>query len=423
VAIYAQDVERGLVTLVSACPCALVAAAPIPQSCTLTKLLTHLQVLVKNTGALENLGKMTTLAVDKTGTLTEGNFALTDSRVLAEGAGDIAKEDLLRMLAAIEANDPHPLANCLVKSYVGCVASFKAGNGDALPKVSKFTRVESAGVYGLIDGQMVGAGSATFLEAMAIDMPDEAVEILKEWEDSGDSFTVVYMTVEEDVAMLLRLQDTVRSDACEAVSTLRSSGVEAALLTGDTQRPAASVAKKVGIQEFCASMKPLDKEEWVRARQQGEQANKEVEDSMEKGLEKPLLAAASDSPTRTRPREIVGMLGDGLNDGPALAAADVGIAISAGLQLTVDAADVVVNQGDAMLSCLAEAIQVAQRCQRVVLQNLVLAVCLKGAAVILGATGNLSLGSGVLSDTGAFLVILSNGLRPLRWKVGQQAQE
>merc|ERR1719409_1551188 len=101
----------------------------------------------------------------------------------------------------------------------------------------------------------------------------------------------------------------------------------------------------------------------------------------------------------------------------------VGIAISAGLQLTVDAADIVVNQGDAMLTSLAEAVQVAQRCQWLVLQNLVLAACMKGTAIILGATGHLSLGSGVLSDTGAFLVILVNGLRPLRWKVGQQAQE
>jgi len=422
VAFYTANVERGLATLVAACPCALVAAAPVPQSCTLTSLLTHLQVLVKNAGALENLGKMTTLAVDKTGTLTQGNFELTDS-VMLSGAGDIPKDELLRKLAAIEANDPHPLANCLVSAYVGCVASYQAGGSTSttLPRVTKFTRVESAGVYGLIDSQMVGAGSATFLDAMAIDLPDEAEAILKAWESTGDSFTVVYMTLEEDVAMILRLEDTVRPDACEAVNMLRGVGVEAALLTGDVQRPAESVAKAVGITTICSSLKPWHKEEWVRTRQHGAQEPKENADVLEAGLQKPLLAGSGDSTKRSR--EVVGMLGDGLNDGPALAAADVGIAISAGLQLTVDAADIVVNQGDTMLTSLAEAVAVAQSCHSLVLQNLVLAGCMKGAAIILAATGHLGLGSGVLSDTGAFLVVLSNGLRPLRWKVGQQQAE
>jgi len=276
-------------------------------------------------------------------------------------------------------------------------------------------------VYGLIDSQMVGAGSATFLDAMAIDLPDEAEAILKAWESTGDSFTVVYMTLEEDVAMILRLEDTVRPDACEAVNMLRSAGVEAALLTGDVQRPAESVAKAVGITTICSSLKPWHKEEWVRTRQSGAQEPKEIADVLETGLQKPLLAGSGDSTKRGR--EVVGMLGDGLNDGPALAAADVGIAISAGLQLTVDAADIVVNQGDTMLTSLAEAVAVAQSCHSLVLQNLVLAGCMKGAAIILAATGHLGLGSGVLSDTGAFLVVLSNGLRPLRWKVGQQQAE
>jgi len=229
------------------------------------------------------------------------------------------------------------------------------------------------------------------------------------------------MTVEEEVAMILRLQDTVRVDACEAVTMLRNVGVEAALLTGDVQRPAESVAKAVGIKSICSSMKPWDKEEWVRTRQQGAQQPKDIEDALETGLQKPLLA--TNGVSAKRGREIVGMLGDGLNDGPALAAADVGIAVSAGLQLTVDAADIVVNQGDTMLTSLAEAVAVAQSCHSLVLQNLVLAGCMKGTAIILAATGHLGLGSGVLSDTGAFLVVLANGLRPLRWKVGQQPAE
>jgi Cd2+/Zn2+-exporting ATPase len=249
---------------------------------------------------------------------------------------------------------------------------------------------------------------------MCIDIPTEAEEIIKEWEASGEAFTTVYMSMEEDVAMLLRLQDNVRPDARCAIDHLRKIGVEAALLTGDTQRPAECVAKLVGIEAFSAKMKPVDKESWVRSKQDGSRTNDEERD-VESGLGAPLLAATRPSKGQ---RKIVGMLGDGLNDGPALAAADVGIAISAGLQLTMDAADIVVNQGGEMLARLAEAVDLAQRCNRLVLQNIILAAMIKGTAVLLGASGNLSLGSGVLSDTGSFLVVLVNSLRPLRWQVG-----
>ena len=114
------------------------------------------------------------------------------------------------------------------------------------------------------------------------------------------------------------------------------------------------------------------------------------------------------------------MIDTTLDPAPISAAADVGIAISAGLQLTVDAADIVVNQGDAMLTCLGEGVQVAKRCHRLVMQNLALAFVMKATAIVLGATGHLSLSSGVLSDTGSFLIILGSGLRPLRWEVGKQ---
>jgi Cd2+/Zn2+-exporting ATPase len=414
VALYSRDLTRGLATLISACPCALLAAAPVAQSCSMTKMLSHLQVLVKNARALENLGKMTMLACDKTGTLTEGNFSLADARVLP--GIDKSKDELLRLLAAVESNDPHPLANCLVQQHVGCVADHHAGKGKAsLPKVNKFTRVESAGVWGIVEGDVVGAGSTTFLDSMSIDLPSEADDIRNEWEASGDAFTTVYMSLGEDVAMILRLQDNIRPDACRAVHDLRARGVQAALLTGDVQRPAECVAKMVGIDTYSAKMKPPDKESWVRARQEGARTQVDAVD-VEGGLAKPLLTSSADTKGH---REIVGMLGDGLNDGPALAAADVGIAISAGLQLTMDAADVVVNQGGEMLARLAESVHIAQRCNRLVFQNIIIAAIIKGTAIVLGASGNLSLGTGVLSDTGSFLVVLLNSLRPLRWQVGE----
>jgi len=384
-------------------------------------LLTRLQVLVKNARALENLGKMTTLAVDKTGTLTEGNFSLTDS-VILPSAEHLSRTDLLRLLAAVEVNDPHPLATALVQQHVGCVASHIAGQGSlALPQAKQFKRIQSAGVSAIVEGQVVGAGSTTFLDLMSIDLPPEGETVVKKWGSTGSAFTAIYMILEDDVAMILRLEDNVRPDARDAVDHLRANGVEAALLTGDVEGPAEAVAKSVGIQTFHASLKPADKESWVRSRQYGESMSMEQAcDKLEQGVAEPLI---KDKRAPKGQHEIVGMLGDGLNDSPALAAADVGIAISAGLQLTMDAADIVINQGGTMLSRLSAAVYFAQCCNRLVFQNIVLAAIIKGAAIVLGATGNLSLGSGVLSDTGAFLVVLTNSLRPLRWNIGKDLED
>lgn len=415
VAFIERDLTRGLATLISACPCALLAAAPVVQSCTLVRLLTDLQVLVKNTGALENLAKLTTLAVDKTGTLTEGNFTLASTFVLP-GAGKATERELLRSLAAVEANDPHPLATCLVKSYVGCVADHLVGGGSAaLPVVRNFTRVESSGVWGIVQNKVVGAGNAAYLDAMAIDIPMQAEEVHETWKQQGGAFTLIYMTVEEDVVMMLRLEDQVRPDAAAAVGQLQQMGVTSVLLTGDTQRPAESVARQAGIEIFNASMKPEQKNSWVENRKNGRGTADVEADDVEKGREarEPFLGRGR--------KEIVGMLGDGLNDGPALATADVGIAISAGLQLTVDAADVVVNPGSSMLSHLASAVHLAKRCHSLVIQNIILAGLIKGVTIYLGAAGYLSLSSGVLSDTASFLVVIANSLRPLGWRLEQGA--
>jgi len=432
VAIFTLDVQRGLATLISACPCALVAAAPVAQSCTLVRLLRDFQVLVKNTKALENLGKLGSLAVDKTGTLTEGNFTLVDHRVLPD-AGKLSKDQLLRLLAAVESQDPHPLANSLVKAHVGCVADHLGSTGSSkLPTVQKFTRVESAGVWGIVESKVVGAGSATFLDAMSIDIPKAAKEVLADWEKAGGCFTTVYMTLEDDVVLMLRLEDQVRLDAPKAVAILQEElGVLPSLLTGDTAKPAEAVARKVGIVDVRSALKPLDKAAWLKAQKECSETSEDHIEvaALEEGLRAPLVAkpkrAAKPWLWRRQgaKRPVVGMLGDGLNDGPALAAADVGIAVSAGLQLTVDAADVVVNQGATMLLRLAGTVSVAKRCHRLVLQNLTIAAFIKISAIGLGASGHLSLGSGVLSDTGSFLIVLMNSLRPLRWDLTSVTEE
>lgn len=337
------------------------------------------------------------LGTDKTGTLTKGSFELHDIVVMP---GQLEKRDLLKLLAALESQDSHPLANSLVRSYVGCAAEFAQG-APQLPKVDRFTRVESQGVWGIVEGQVVGAGSKRFLDSMAIDLPSEAEEQVKKWEQEGGVFTVVYMTMEDDVAMILRLEDELREDAQDAVQSLQALGVYVAMLTGDERKAAEAVAQTLGIQERRSKMTPNDKEIWVRGKEQ-------VQQDLESGLNAPLLNVSN--------QDTVCMLGDGLNDGPALAAADLGVAIASGLQLPCDAADVVIGSGGAMLKRFVQALHFAKRCKELIQQNLVFAICVKLAALILAFTGHLYLTFGVLSDSGSLLLVVLNSLRPLAWE-------
>ena len=247
VAVMSEDLTRGLTVLVSACPCAVVAAAPVVQSCCFVRLLSDLQVLVKDARALEGFARVTTLGTDKTGTLTKGTFELAEIVVL-----DGNKMDLLKLLAALESQDSHPLASALVRSFVGCAASFDI-NGEDLPKVSNFTRVESMGVWGIVEGQVVGAGSRRFLDSMAISITPEAEAKLASWEAQGGVYSTVFMTLEEDVVMILRLEDEVREDAASAIRSLQEIGVEITMLTGDDHKAANVVGEQLGIKRRCLS--------------------------------------------------------------------------------------------------------------------------------------------------------------------------
>lgn len=416
VACWTGKIERGLTALVGACPCALMAAAPMVQACVFVSMLRDLQVLVKNAHALETLGQMSTLGVDKTGTLTEGHFNVADA-ALMPGANGRLQHELFQLLCALESRDPHPLASSIIRAHIGCASEFATASAGALPRVDNFTRVESMGVWGVVGGDVVGAGSLDFLDAMSIEVPDEAAAVLRTWEGSGGAFTAVYMIIESDVVMMLRLEDTVRSDARAAMQLLSSEGVEVSMLTGDNKLPAQAVAAQVGITDFSFGMRPLGKQAWVHDRR----FKREGPGRPAKVAQSEVAALEAGLPQQKMKRArclsgAVGMFGDGLNDGPAMAAADVGIALSCGLQLTVDAADVVVSNGGRPLVRLAAAVAMAKRSRRLILQNVLLAIVTEAVVLKLAASGQLSLSLGIFTDTGSLLLVLFNSLRPLAWR-------
>ncbi|CAK9032171.1 Cadmium/zinc-transporting ATPase HMA2 (Cadmium/zinc-transporting ATPase 3) (Protein HEAVY METAL ATPASE 2) [Durusdinium trenchii] len=388
-ALWSSDLTQGLTVLVSACPCAVMAAAPVVQSCAFVRLLSDLQVLVKDARALDCFAHVERLGTDKTGTLTKGSFELADVVVMP---GQSERRDLLKLLAALESQDSHPLANSLVRSYVGCAATFAESSAKGV-QVERFTRVESQGIWGIIDGQVIGAGSRRFLDSMAIDVPKEGEAKVKEWEQQGGVSTIVYMTVEDDVAMILRLEDELREDAKAAIATLQTLGVYVAMLTGDERKAAEAVGAALGISERRSKLTPGDKET-LGTSPVGRQS------------------VAWNSPNFPQAVKATCMLGDGLNDGPALAAADLGVAIASGLQLPCDAADVVIGSGGQMLQRFVQALHFAKKCK-----ERERAILVKLTALTLAFTGVLAILEFTqfsLWPQRGFQVML-NSLRPLTW--------
>lgn len=423
--VYTGSATRGLTALVCCCPCALVAAAPVTQSCAIMQLLTKYQVLVKNSQALEGLAQLQVLAMDKTGTLTEGRFSVADKQKFGIAVEmKVPVESLHRLAAALESKDSHPLAYSIVEAYTGCMADFHKRK--QLPEVEDFTQFEGLGIRGVVEEMLVSAGSAAFMQRCQIPFPEAVREVQQQWDASGNAHTSVYVALGGEVALALRLEDEVRHDARAFVSGLREAGVEVALLTGDRQACARAVAQTVGIGNVNAEMTPEGKRAWVQGKQRPPLEPDDAEGSDEASLflEEGERASAASSSLRQgllRGRRgkalVVGMVGDGLNDAPSLAEADVGIAIASGLQLTADAADVVVaGTGQGCLSRLGDAIAFSRRARAVLLQGICLAMGSKLLALALAATGHIGLAIGVSLDLGSLLLVMLNGLRPLLWR-------
>ncbi len=314
---------NAIAVLIIACPCALGLATPMSVMVG-TGRGALAGVLVRNAEALEILEKVDTLVADKTGTLTEGRPRLME---LVPAAG-VRVEEALRLAASLEQASEHPLASAIV--------SAARQVGLALAPVSEFRAWAGRGVTGRVDGIEVVLGNASFLGERGV----ETEALAKQAERLGDeAMTVVYVAAGGRALAVLGIADPVRASSPRAVDALRRDGLELILLTGDSRRTAAAVARRLKIQRFEAELSPVEKANFVkRLQQEG---------------------------------RVVAVAGDGINDAPALAQADVGIAMGTGADVAIESAAITLVKGD--LNGVVRARRLSRAVMRNIRQNLLFA--------------------------------------------------
>ncbi len=369
-------VYRALALLVIACPCALVIATPVSIVSGLTALARR-GVLVKGGAHLEALGKLKALAVDKTGTITEGRPKVVE--LIPIDAED--EDELLRIAASIDAHSEHPIALAVVA---------RARERSLTPPDSTgYRAVTGQGAEALVGGRVCFIGNHRMAHESGL--CSEALEArLAEIESRGLSLAVVGERPSADapgrLLGVLAIGDTIRPDAREALAALREVGIErVVMLSGDNQRTVDAIAGQAGLDEAFGDLLPEDKVERVRT----------------------LLGQHGQ----------VGMIGDGVNDAPALAVASVGIAMGAiGSDTAIETADVALMQDD--LGRLADAIRLGRRTLGMIRFNIAFALLVKALFLILTFAGHASLWLAILADTGATLLVVVNSLRLLsdKWR-------
>ena len=369
---WSEWLYRACVLLIIACPCALVISTPVSIVAGLTALAKR-GVLVKGGAHLESIAKLKALAVDKTGTITEGKPQVQGVEMLNQKS----EQDILRIAAAIDDHSSHPLAKAVV--------DHAKNRGVAFPRAENYQARSGRGAEGVVEGHAYFVGNHRFTHELGV-CSEEIERRLAAIESKGQSVIVVghrpHDNCAGEVLGIIAVGDTVRPHAAQAIRALHAAGIESVvMLSGDNQRTADSIAKQVGIDEARGDLLPADKVEAVKA-----------------------LRAKHGS---------VGMVGDGVNDAPAMATATVGIAMGGvGTDAAIETADVTLMTDD--LGKIAETVRLGRRTLGIIRFNIGFALALK--ALFLGLTlfGHASLWLAIMADTGATLLVVANALRLLR---------
>lgn len=365
---FAPWFYKAITLLVVACPCALVISTPVSIVAALGNAARK-GVLIKGGAHLEGAGKLKAIAFDKTGTLTIGRPVVTD---LLPAKG-MTSGELLQIAAGVEKGSEHPLASAIL-------TELKDRNLKPI-MATDFTALPGQGVSALINGETYYVGSPNFFTQDLKIKDLEAEKQIEGLENQGK--TVMVVGYPKKILGIIACGDALRESSLEAIRVLKEKGIATLMLTGDNKRAAANLAEKLQLTDFKASLLPEDK-----------------------------VAAIKEFKGQYN---VVAMVGDGINDAPALAAADVGIAMGgAGTDTALETADIALMADD--LSQLPFLFGLSRKALNIIRQNIAFALIVKVLAVLLVFPGILNLWIAILADTGATLVVIANGMRLLRVK-------
>jgi len=366
---FRESFLRAMTLLVAASPCALALGTPSAILAAIAQSARH-GVLIKGGAHLENLGRIKAIAFDKTGTITKGKPELTDLIPLA----DISADDVLVLAAAVESRSAHPLAQAVVQAA--------QERNLELPSAVEVTSVTGRGVKAQVNGKLVQVGNVNMFDEAGVPVSESVLRDVQGLEDQGKTAMLVYQ--EQKLLGLIAVADVIRFDAPAAVARLRELGVgKTVMLTGDNARVAAHIASQVDLSDTHSDLLPEDKLSVIRSlvNEYGE----------------------------------VAMVGDGVNDAPALANSTVGIAMGgAGTDVALETADVALMGDD--LSKLPFAVGLSRAARRTIIQNLVIALGVIAMLVVASVTGIVGIGLAVVFHEGSTIVVVLNSLRLLGYK-------
>ncbi len=358
---WEQWIYRALTFLVTSCPCALVVSIPLSFFAGIGGA-SHEGILIKGSNYLETLSQVRTVVFDKTGTLTRGVFEVT-----AVHHSDMDEQKLLEYAALAECASSHPISKSLQRAY---------GKAIDRSRVTDIQELSGHGVTAVVDGHPVAAGNSKLMEQLGIP-----------YHDCHSVGTIIHMAVDGQYAGHIVISDVVKPHAREAVEALHKAGVEkTVMLTGDAKKVADAVAAELGVDEVHSELLPGDKVDKVES----------------------LLAQQSG-------KAKLAFVGDGVNDAPVLGRADIGIAMGAmGSDAAIEAADIVLMDDEPLQ--IAKAIRISRKCIGIVYENIVFALAVKFACLVLVAIGLADMWAAIFADVGVMVLAVLNAIRALRVK-------
>lgn len=354
---WSQSFYRGLVLLVAASPCAL-AAATVSVTLSATSNLAKRGVLSKGSAYLSQLASIEAIAFDKTGTLTKGKPEVTDYYI----ADSVEDENIIDIVVALEKESNHPLASAILEKFE--------------PKNQLAIEVENQigkGLTGDYNGKTYRIGKPTSFEAVS----DNYTRLNKERSSEGK--TVIYVAEDEKVIALIALMDIPSENAKSTIEYFKQHGIHTALITGDSEMTGQAVGAQLGVDQVIANVMPEDKSEIINEQKEN--------------------------------YGITAMVGDGVNDAPALVKADIGIAMGDGTDVAVDVSDLVLMEND--LSKLVKAHKVSLKMNRVIWQNIIFSMTIVAFLIVASFLGIAGIAISVIIHEGSTFVVILNGLRLL----------